>query len=160
MRHVDVHAIVTDTQALAVFDTLVQFERYPALVGVVRSVEIISRPAEGPLVSAWQVYFRNGILRWAESDWLRRDQLRIDFEQTEGDFEEFSGSWQLTQRDDGVALLFSADFDFGVPSLASIIDPVAQRVLTETIQLILNGLFGSVEYPDGALVTAAPSVTA
>ena len=152
MRHVDVHAFLPGARAGEVFDTLTEFERYPSLVGVVRSVRILERPAEGPLSSAWEVYFRNGVLSWTEADWLRRDQLRIDFEQTDGDFDEFSGAWELTERDGGVAVLFSADFDFGIPSLASIIDPVAQRVLTETIQLILRGLFDTVDFPDGELV--------
>lgn len=157
MRHVEMPAFLPGARVEAVFDTLTQFERYPSLVGVVRSVKILERPAQGPLTSAWEVYFRNGVLSWTEADWLRRDEQRIDFEQTEGDFDEFSGAWVLTARDGGVDVLFSADFDFGIPSLASIIDPVAARVLTETIQLILRGLFDEVSFPNGELVpTPAP----
>ena len=47
-------------------------------------------------------------------------------------------------RAPAVRVVFTADFDFGVPSLASIIDPVAERVLVETITEILRGLFGTV----------------
>jgi ribosome-associated toxin RatA of RatAB toxin-antitoxin module len=141
MRHVEVRALLPAADAGTAFDTLVDFPRYPTLVDVVRSVTIRSRPGETPMVSSWEVYFRNGILSWTEADHLRRDALRIDFETTEGDFEEFTGSWTLHQRGDAVEVVFAADFDFGVPSLASIVDPVAERVLTETIQLILGGLF-------------------
>jgi len=157
MRHIEMRAFLPGAQATAIFDTLVEFERYPELVDVVRSVEIHSRPADGPMVSTWQVYFRNGILTWTEADRLRREDHTIEFEQIEGDFDEFSGAWTLEQRDDGVDLAFAASFDFGVPSLASIIDPVAERVLTETIQLILRGLFTAVEFPAGSLVGAAPA---
>jgi ribosome-associated toxin RatA of RatAB toxin-antitoxin module len=146
MRHVEVHALLPAAAAPAAFDTLVDFQRYPALVDVVRSVTIRSAPGDLPMVSSWEVYFRNGILSWTEVDHLRRDALTIEFETTEGDFDEFTGSWVLRQRDDGVRVVFAADFDFGVPSLASIVDPVAERVLTETIQLILRGLFAGAEF--------------
>ncbi len=35
------------------------------------------------------------------------------------------------------------DFDFGVPSLASIVEPVAERVLTDVTKQIMRGLFGT-----------------
>lgn len=154
MRDVEIRAFLPAAEATQVFDTLVEFDRYPDLVDVVRSVTILSPPGAQPMLSEWEVYFRNGILRWTEADRLRRDDGAIDFEQTDGDFEEFSGTWSLTQRTDGVAVRFAAQFDFGVPSLTSIIDPVAERVLTETIQLVLRGLFARVEFPDGQLDTA------
>jgi len=149
MRNVEIHALLPDTDAGTVFDRLVEFERYPDLVDVVRAVTVLSAPGDDPMVSSWEVLFRNGILAWTEADRLRRDALTIEFEQTDGDFDEFRGSWVLEPRGTGVALAFRAAFDFGVPSLASIIDPVAERVLTETIQLVVRGLFGTVEFADG-----------
>lgn len=152
MRRVEIRAFLPGSDAGVVFDRLAKFERYPDLVDVVRSVQIVSPPGSQPVISRWEVYFRNGILAWTEADQLRRSDLTIEFDQVEGDFDEFSGSWVLTGRDDGAALVFACAFDFGVPSLASIIDPVAERVLTETIQLILRGLFAVVEFPAGELV--------
>ena len=155
MRHVEVRAFLPAVEATAAFDTLVDFPRYPTLVDVVRSVTVRSRPGDVPMISSWEVHFRNGILSWTEADHLRRDSLTIAFETTEGDFDEFTGSWVLSRRDDGVELLFAADFDFGVPSLAGIVDPVAERVLTETIQLILRGLFAGAEFPRSPLLAGA-----
>ncbi len=146
MRDVEVTGFLPAGNARQVFDTLVEFERYPDLVEVVKSVEILSPPGAVPMVSRWVVYFRNGTLSWTEADRLDRDAGTIDFVQTDGDFDEFSGRWALTHRLDGVALLFSAAFDFGVPTLAAIIDPVAERVLVETIQLILRALLPAVEF--------------
>ncbi|MEU2611677.1 SRPBCC family protein [Micromonospora sp. NPDC007271] len=158
MRDVEIRAFLPAADAGTVFDRLIEFERYPELVDVVRSVVILSPPGAQPMVSCWEVYFRNGILAWTEADRLRRDDLTIEFEQTDGDFDEFSGSWVLEPRDGGVALTFAAAFDFGVPTLASIIDPVAERVLAETIQLVLRGLFGPVEFPGGSVLPGASAV--
>jgi ribosome-associated toxin RatA of RatAB toxin-antitoxin module len=141
MRHVEVHALVRGVDAETVFDTLADFNHYARLVDVVRSVEL-DRPDAGQARSSWVVEFRNGLLRWTEDDWFRRDELRLDFTQVEGDFEEFSGGWVLEPTPGGVRTSLIADFDFGVPSLASIVEPVAERVLTEVTQLILLGLFG------------------
>lgn len=155
MRHVEINAFVPEAKAEEVFDILSDFARYPELVEVVKAVTVARRESDGALLSTWEVYFRNGVLKWTEADWLRRDELRIDFEQTDGDFDELSGSWVLDVRDGGVGVVFIQDFDFGIPSLASIIDPVAERVLTETIQLILKRLFPDVTFPAGTLTAAA-----
>src|SRR6476661_1484265 len=149
MRSVEIIAVVPEIDLGTTFATISDFGRYPALVpDVVRSVTVQpARPGE-PIVSAWEVFFRNGILAWTEVDHLHPASATIDFEQTVGDFEEFSGGWLLTpfvaSGAPAVRVVFTADFDFGVPSLAGIIDPVAERVMVATITEILRGLFGTV----------------
>lgn len=155
MRHVEIRAFIRGLSADAVFDTLADFRHYTELVDVVRSVEVIPQP-DGTVHSDWVVEFRNGLLRWTEQDWFRRDALRLDFKQIEGDFDEFYGGWVLVPETDGVRAALIADFDFGVPSLASIVEPVAERVLTDVTQQILVGLFGNrVEF--GARASSFPA---
>ncbi|MGO1056428.1 type II toxin-antitoxin system RatA family toxin [Crossiella sp. CA198] len=154
MRHVEIHALIRDTDPDTVFDTLADFSHYAELVDVVRKVEM-HRGDGGPSYSSWVVEFRNGLLQWTEQDWFRREEMRLDFIQTEGDFEEFYGGWVLEQTPEGIKTALIADFDFGVPSLASIVEPVAERLLTDVVQLVLIGLFGDrVEFPEGAPVPA------
>ena len=161
MRSVEINAVVPEVDLGAAFATISDFGRYPDLVpDVVRSVTVEPvRPGQ-PVVSAWEVFFRNGILSWSEVDHLHPETATIDFEQTVGDFEEFSGGWRLTpfvgaSGTTGVLVVFSAEFDFGVPSLASIVDPVAERVLVETITEILHGLFGTVLPQEAAAAAQA-----
>jgi ribosome-associated toxin RatA of RatAB toxin-antitoxin module len=154
MRHVEIHAFLLGVDANTVFDTLADFAHYPRLVDVVRSVEL-HRADANRTTSDWVVEFRNGLLRWTEQDWFRRDELRLDFNQLEGDFEEFFGGWVLTPEPDGTHAAMIADFDFGVPSLASIIEPVAERVLTDVTHLILRGLFGDDVELDAAVPAKA-----
>ena len=154
MRHVEIRTFIAGVDADAVFDTLADFTHYARLVDVVRSVDV-HRSDDGPTTSDWVVEFRNGLLRWTEQDWFRRDDLRLDFNQLEGDFEEFFGGWELTPTPHGTYAAMIADFDFGVPSLASIVEPVAERVLTDVTQLILRGLFGDAVELDTAVPTKA-----
>jgi ribosome-associated toxin RatA of RatAB toxin-antitoxin module len=138
------------------FDRISDFAIYPQFVNVIRAVTVYLPEADEPKRSDWEVYFRNGILRWSEQDELDRAELRIRFEQTDGDFDHFTGQWILDQdadNSDSCVVTFDSDFDFGIPSLAGILDPVAERVFKETIARVVTGLFGNVE------VIGDPAVT-
>ncbi|MET9560193.1 type II toxin-antitoxin system RatA family toxin [Streptomyces tauricus] len=121
------------------------FARYPELSPVVRSVAV-REGTDGEEHSDWEVFFRNGILRWTEADRFDEERLTIAFRQLHGDFEEFTGTWRV-RVGAGCLIDFAAEFDFGIPSLAGILDPVAERVLKETIATVLTGLF-----PDATVV--------
>ncbi|MEV6425266.1 SRPBCC family protein [Streptomyces sp. NPDC051662] len=167
MRSVQVKVRVHDVAATAAFDQVSAFSRYSEFTDVIRSVT--SRQESGSAeVSDWEVYFRNGILCWTESDRFDRDALTITFEQIDGDFAEFTGVWRLVADGDDCVVDFSAEFDFGIPSLAGILDPVAERVFKETIARVVISLFAGNASVVGdeavaravAEVTAAPVVAA
>ncbi|MEV8314367.1 SRPBCC family protein [Streptomyces sp. NPDC059900] len=142
MRSVDVTIGVPGIAARAVYDRVKEFARYPELADVVRSVTVhgVSETEE---TSSWEVYFRNGILRWTESDRFDAPGLAITFVQLDGDFEVFRGAWQIVDTGHEVLVGFRAEFDFGIPSLAGILEPVAERVIKETIARVVLGLFAS-----------------
>lgn len=133
-----------------------EFGRYPDLVDAVRSVTVHPCPPGAPVPSDWAVNFRNGVLRWSEVDTFDPVLRQIHFEQTTGDFEHFSGDWRVDPDDDqGCRVTFAAEFDFGIPSLAGILDPIAGRVLRETIRTILAALLGEIRVCDDELVLGA-----
>ncbi|MEV7320804.1 SRPBCC family protein [Streptomyces sp. NPDC093970] len=123
------------------YERVRDFARYPDLVDTVRSVTVHPAASGSPVLSDWEVDFRNGVLAWSEEDVFDDRALSIVFRQTEGDFESFDGRWDVTAGPRGTARVrFAAMFDFGLPSLAGIVDPVAERVLRETIEHILRTL--------------------
>ncbi|WP_030670568.1 type II toxin-antitoxin system RatA family toxin [Streptomyces sp. NRRL B-1347] len=140
MRSIDVIIGVPGIAPDAVYDRVREFARYPELAPVVRAVTVhdISDAEE---TSDWEVYFRNGILRWTECDRFDRQALTITFAQLDGDFEVFTGTWRITASGSEVRVGFRAEFDFGIPSLAGILDPIAERVMRETIARVVLGLF-------------------
>ena len=140
MRSVRVKLDLPAVAPEKVFEEVRQFARYPDLASDVRSVVV--REDE----SDWEVYFRNGILRWTEADRFDRDGLVITFEQDDGDFDSFSGIWRFApQAENGTRIEFEAEFDFGIPSMVGILDPVAERVIKEVIALVVRGLFEDAE---------------
>jgi len=127
----------------AAFARIADFGRFPALAEDVREVTV------GESGSSWVVNFRRGLMRWHERDTVDVDALRIDFDQTDGDFAEFHGSWRLTPVLGGAAVLFDITYDFGIESMAGLMDPIAERVIKRVVYAVLSGLFGDVTITEG-----------
>lgn len=144
MRSAQVTIRAIAVEPAEAFERIKDFAKYPALAPIVRSVTVHGGDGREEH-SDWEVYFRNGILRWSESDTFDRAGLSIAFRQLDGDFAEFFGTWKV--RGDGADSLidFATEFDFGIPSLAGILDPVAERVFRETIGLVVTSLFDEAE---------------
>ena len=120
---------------------LTNFRAYPQYMSSVRKVELLEDLGTS-CISAWEVEFRDGLLRWTERDTFLRERLRIEFTQIDGDLEAFSGSWEVTPAREGSMVTFCAVFDLGIPSLAAFLEPVAQAALEENVARMFRGLFG------------------
>lgn len=156
MRHVTLEARIPGERAETVFDTVLDFERYPALTPHVRAVQVHAGPPEPRGSSSWELYFRSGLLRWTETETFDREGLRIDFRQTDGDFDELTGTWLLERDGADCHLRFDADFGFGIPSMDGILDPIAERVIRETIAWAVTGMFTGVELGGRSGTDATP----
>ena len=140
MRSVNIRAKVRRNPE-ETYDSLIDFRSYPQYMASVRKVELLEDLGTS-CISAWEVEFRDGLLRWTERDTFLRERLRIEFTQIDGDLEAFSGSWEVTQAREGSTVTFSSVFDLGIPSLAAFLEPVAQAALEENVAKMLRGLFG------------------
>ncbi|MFJ3880987.1 type II toxin-antitoxin system RatA family toxin [Streptomyces sp. NPDC090077] len=143
MRSVEVEHVSAGIGARTAYERVRDFARYPELVAIVRRVEVHPAGPGGAVHSDWEVDFRGGVLAWSEEDVFDDAAMTVSFRQTSGDFESFDGRWEVSAAGGGGAgsrVRFAAEFDFGLPSLSQIIDPVAERVLRETIAQILRAL--------------------
>ncbi|MBB1244470.1 SRPBCC family protein [Streptomyces durbertensis] len=145
MRQVELEAVVRDARAEDVFDGVVRWDRYPELAPHVQETTVHATLPDPRGSSSWALHFRSGLLRWTEDEVFDRERLRVDFTQSEGDFDEFSGAWRIEQRGTDVSVRFTCDFDFGIPSLEGILDPIAERVIKETVAWAVTGMFERVE---------------
>ncbi|WP_030565781.1 type II toxin-antitoxin system RatA family toxin [Streptomyces aureocirculatus] len=141
MRHVELDAVVLDESAEAVFTALARFDRFPELAPHVQATTVHAALPQTRGSSSWELHFRSGLLRWTETDHFDTTALTIGIEQEDGDFDSFAGTWSFTQDGANVAVHFEADFDFGIPSLEGILDPIAERVIKETVAWAVTGLF-------------------
>jgi ribosome-associated toxin RatA of RatAB toxin-antitoxin module len=144
MRTVRLRLHVPDKPANDVYATLADFEQYPRLCDGVQKVTVTKRSGN-VTVSQWEVTFRAGLLCWTEEDTFDPGALTIRFRQLEGDVAVFDGSWQCVDATQGSEVLFTADLDLGIPSLADALEPIAARTLIANIISIVQGLVGSAE---------------
>jgi ribosome-associated toxin RatA of RatAB toxin-antitoxin module len=158
MRIVRLQLHVPHRSAGDVYATLADFERYPQLSQAVRSVAV-TEVSQNRTVSAWEVTFRAGLLRWTEEDTFDPGARSITFRQLEGDIAIFEGSWLCLDNPPGSEILFSAQLDMGIPSLADALEPIAARTLIDNTVLIVRGLVGRAELvvSDVAVPEVSPS---
>ena len=148
MRSIHLCANVPTTDVGLVFKQVTDFARYPSVSPDVRLAEV--QPTNnGPQQTVWEVNFRRGIMRWIEEEEIDPTRLHVDFRQVEGDFDDFHGSWQLTPRKQGCDVRFEVTYDFGIESLAGIMDPLAERVIKRAICAVLVDIVGEVTVLDG-----------
>ncbi|MCA2212158.1 type II toxin-antitoxin system RatA family toxin [Jidongwangia harbinensis] len=148
MHPVRVEKWVSGVSAEAMFERIVDFASYPKYSDVIRSIRIEEAPG-GRLLSHWSVRFRNGTAEWSEVDAIDRAAHETHFEQTAGDFAHFSGYWRAIPGGTGTTVLFEAKFDMGMPSLAELVNPVAERALRDNIALLIDGFAAA----EGAVAT-------
>ena len=167
MRSVCLRLHVPNQPASDVYATLADFGRYPELCEAVRSVTITERSGNRT-VSAWEVTFRAGLLRWTEEDTFDPAALSITFRQLDGDIAVFEGSWQCLDRQcldwqgqdaaaGGTEIVFNARLDMGIPSLADALEPIAARTLTDNIVSIVRGLVGHADLIESDVAVPARS---
>ncbi len=145
MRQVTIAVVADGLDAAAAYARISDFARYPELTDAVLAVDLDPGQTDGSsIVSTWTVRFRKGLLCWTERDTLDPAAGTIAFTQMSGDFEVFEGTWRVSTSDGGALVEFTAGFDLGMPTLADILDPVAEAALRDNILLILRGLIGEV----------------
>jgi Polyketide cyclase / dehydrase and lipid transport len=156
LQHVEVTGVHPDVSADDAFGVLRELDRH------VREGEVIlSLTLDGDgdtRTSHWETRFRAGILRWSQRDVLDAETRTMAFALSEGDAETLEGEWRIEPAETpqaGCLIHFSCDFDLGIPSLSEFLDPVAVRLLRETVEAQLTDIFG----PDLRVLRAVePSV--
>ncbi|MER5970405.1 SRPBCC family protein [Streptomyces sp. NPDC002055] len=151
MRYVRMAGTAPGRKATEIYPVISDFSRYPELTDAVRSVGILELDG-GRTGCAWEVTFRRGILKWTEEDRYDAENHRVDFFLEEGDLDHLVGHWQVLDTDDGCRVIFSCDFDMGIPTLAEVIEPIAEQTLRDYIAVILRALVAGIvvdPYGDG-----------
>jgi ribosome-associated toxin RatA of RatAB toxin-antitoxin module len=124
-----------------VWDTVVQIERYQESMDTVRSVQIIHEKDEHQRRAAWSVLLKGAVLEWEEEECLDQDTHTVTFKQLKGDLEYFNGHWALTALGpERTRVVFEVVFEIGIPMLADMLNPVAQRSLQENCTEMLRSI--------------------
>ncbi len=111
--------------------------------------DIVAIEQTGPGEYRWVVAFRTGVAQWTQESTVDARENRIEFEQTDGDFQEYAGTWTATDGPDGCEVEYVVRYRTSVPHFAGAIDSAIGRVFVRTALNVLNGLFGTATVTSG-----------
>jgi ribosome-associated toxin RatA of RatAB toxin-antitoxin module len=128
-----------------VWETLLDVESYEESMETVRWVRLIDTDEEHTRRAEWSVVLKGSILEWEEEEQLDHGAHRVVFKQLRGDLEFFDGYWMLEEiGPNETRARFEVEFEIGIPMLAEMLNPVAQRSLEESCAGMLRDLERSV----------------
>ncbi len=123
-----------------IWSVLTDVERYPDRMDPVKSIRILSRDGDNQ-TTEWTVTLKGNILQWTQNEHYDAGIGRIEYRQIEGDLEQFEGFWQVTElAPDLCRVELRVEFDIGIPTLRSALNPVAERALRENSRKMLLAL--------------------
>lgn len=124
-----------------VWETIVDIERYQDSMDTVRSVRIVEKMGDHQRRAAWSVLLKGSILEWEEEEHLDPETYSVIFKQLRGDLEHFDGHWALEALGpEQTKVVFEVAFEIGIPMLADMLNPSAQRSLRENCTEMLRGI--------------------
>ncbi len=122
-----------------VFAALSDMESFPRFMDNVNEVKVLRR--EGNTTeSSWHVTLQGAPFRWVEADVFLPEEGRITYRQLSGDLKKFEGEWRIAAADGGASVTLTTDFEFGMPMIAGLFNPVARLILRRNAEQMLEAL--------------------
>lgn len=135
MPHVDATTLVK-SDIKRIWDIVSDMASYPKFMPNLTSVEIEERH-ENTTISKWVTNIDGRVITWRERDVFYPEEYRIEYTQLSGDLKKFEGKWQLSQTPEGVHILLTAEFEFGIPMIAPLLNPLLRKKLRENCEGML-----------------------
>jgi len=122
-----------------VYPILKDMEKYPEFMADLKSVEVIERGTNTTLTK-WVSNVDGRIIKWTEIDTFDDENMHISYRQTEGDLKKFEGEWILTPVDGGTEIKLTVDFEFGIPMIAGLLNPILKKKVRENSVNMLQAI--------------------
>ncbi|QNO13471.1 SRPBCC family protein [Alkalicella caledoniensis] len=127
-----------------IYPIVKDMESYPKFMDSVKSIKVIER-GENSTLTQWKTELKGKPFNWVEKDVFYDEDYKITYELTSGDLKKFEGQWTLTENPEGVKVHLTVDFEFGVPMIASLLNPIAKLIIKQNLDSMLTGIKGEVE---------------
>ena len=137
MPRVEVAHVVPADQD-RVYQVLCDMERFPEYMPALESLKVLER-GDDYTITEWVARLQGARFRWVERDEFRPG--RIDYRQLVGDLKTFEGWWSLEEAPEGgTEVTLVTDFEFGIPMLSALLNPVARVALRENSRSMLASI--------------------
>ncbi|MGI6093448.1 MAG: cyclase [Veillonellaceae bacterium] len=127
-----------------VYPILKEMDKYPEFMDDLESVEIIERNAN-TTQTRWVSNVDGRVIKWIELDTFDDENMHITYRQIEGDLKKFEGEWILTPLENGTEIKLTVDFEFGIPMIAGLLNPILKKKVRENCMSMLQAIKNRLE---------------
>lgn len=127
-----------------IYDIIKNMSAYPDFMKDLVSVEILER-GDNYTVSHWVSNVDGRKIVWTERDTFYPEDLKITYRQTEGDLKKMEGQWTIVPCADGCEVTLSVDFEFGIPMIAGLLNPILKKKVRENSENMLTSIKEQIE---------------
>lgn len=143
MPYVEVHKTVQAGRE-KVLPIIKKMEDYPLFMADLKEVNVLER-GDNYTITHWVSNVDGRTIQWTERDTFYDDEWRIHYQQTEGDLKKMEGEWRLTETDGGTDIMLTVDFEFGIPMIAGLLNPILKMKVRDNSENMLAAVKAKVE---------------
>lgn len=122
-----------------IYQLISDMPSYPRFMPDLVSVDLLERAAD-KTITHWISNVDGRKIEWTEEDRFYPELYKIEYQQIKGDLKKFSGYWQLKQEVDGVEISLFVDFEFGIPMIAGLLNPLLKKKVRENSENMLKSI--------------------
>ncbi|GAX91086.1 type II toxin-antitoxin system RatA family toxin [Effusibacillus lacus] len=122
-----------------VYELIRDMESYPRFMPSLNEVKVLER-GDNWTITSWDTTLNGMSFKWRERDVFDHAGNRIRYEQVEGDLKKFEGEWIVEQEGEYTRVTLTVDFEFGVPMLSALLNPVAKVKLRQNGESMLKAI--------------------
>lgn len=137
--------ISVDCNREKIYPILKDMEKYPGFMKDLVSVEILERTGHNT-VSKWVSNVDGRVIKWTELDTFDDENMHIAYRQIEGDLKKFEGEWILTPLIEGTEIKLTVDFEFGIPMIAGLLNPILKKKVRDNSMNMLKAIKEKMEF--------------
>lgn len=127
-----------------IYEIIKDMASYPNFMKDLVSVEILEH-GEDYTISHWVTNADGRRIVWTERDTFYPEELKITYAQTEGDLKKMEGAWTIVEQADGCEVILAVDFEFGIPMIAGLLNPILKKKVRENSENMLNSIKEQIE---------------
>ena len=127
-----------------IYEIVSDMASYPTFMKDLVSVEILER-GEDYTISHWVSNADGRKIVWTERDSFYPEALKITYAQTAGDLKKMEGEWNIIPEGDTSLVSLSVDFEFGIPMIAGLLNPILKKKVKENSENMLAAIKEQIE---------------
>lgn len=125
--------------AAQIYPVIKEMEKYPEFMPDLESVKVLQRE-ENATLTHWVSNVDGRVIQWTERDSFDDEKMCIHYEQTAGDLKKFQGDWLLTETGAGTEVKLTVDFEFGIPMIAGLLNPILKKKVRDNSMNMLQAI--------------------